>query len=77
MSVEREMITLQRTCRICKKEFEIKVWNTDFFKYRQGALIQDAFPYLTPSQRELLISGLCADCWNDMFPPEEYEDEVM
>jgi len=42
------------------------------FRWRQGAFVQIAFPNLTADEREaLFVSGICADCWNDMFPPED------
>ena len=27
-------------------------------KYHSGAMVQDAFPYLTPTEREVLIAGM-------------------
>jgi len=39
------------------KEQSVTVKAPDLFKYRQGAYIQDAFPYLSPAQREFLLSG--------------------
>ena len=36
-----------------------------YTEYR--ALMQNAFPFLTSDERELLISGTCPKCWNDMF----------
>lgn len=33
-------------------------------------MIEDAFPHLTASERELLISQTCDDCWNRMFRDE-------
>ena len=42
----------------------------DLDVYEDGALIQDAFPYLTLEQRELIITGLTEDMWNDMFGDE-------
>ena len=40
-----------------------------------GKLIQDAFPYLTDGQRELMISNTCDTCWNKFFPNVEEDDE--
>lgn len=40
-----------------------------------GEFIQDAFPMLTADEREWLMSGYCPRCWDEMFPPEEDEDE--
>ena len=34
--------------------------------WRDGKLIQDAFPYLTPAERELLITGMLPEDWENM-----------
>jgi hypothetical protein len=41
----------------------------EFWKYQP--LMQDQFPYLTPEQREFLISGTTPEEWEILFPPEE------
>ena len=33
--------------------------------------IQDAFPELSPAQRELLITGTHEKCWDDLFGKED------
>ena len=48
----------------------------DLDAFEDGALIQDAFPYLTLEQRELILTGITEDMWNDMFgEDEEWEME--
>lgn len=37
-------------------------------KARQGDLMQDAFPFLTPPDREFLISGIPPLQWAELFP---------
>jgi hypothetical protein len=32
-----------------------------------GTLVQDAFPQLTPSEREFIVTGILDSEWNDMF----------
>ena len=39
------------------EDYSVKVKGEDVFNYRRGALIQDAFPYLSPKQREFLKTG--------------------
>lgn len=34
---------------------------------RQGEHVQDVFPYLSPDQREFLISGTTAQEWEELF----------
>ena len=55
----------------CGEQQEITVNGPDLFKFRQGALIQEAFPYLSADAREFLISGVCGKCWDKMFPEED------
>lgn len=57
----------------CGKKFELDVATKDLVAWRNGTLIQNAMPYLTPDQRELLITNTCGECWNKMFPPEPEE----
>lgn len=39
-------------------------------KYRRGGLIQDVFPTLTKDQREFVKTGLTAEDWKVLYPPE-------
>jgi hypothetical protein len=39
--------------------------------YNNGALMQNAFPFLSPDEREFLISGTTAEEWEAMFGEEE------
>ena len=41
--------------------------------YAAGAYIQDAYPFLTPDQREFLMTGLRPDQWDELFAEEEDE----
>jgi hypothetical protein len=56
------------TCEHCKDEYVIVVKAKDKKAWDEGEYIQDAFPYLTAGQRELLISQTCDDCFDKMFP---------
>jgi len=49
------------------KQHKVTVKAPDLFRYRQGELIQNAFPYLSIKDREFLISGM----W---LEPEEEEE---
>lgn len=39
-------------------------------RHSTGEYIQDIVPNLTPSQREFLMTGICDDIWNRVFPKE-------
>lgn len=63
-------------CRRCNEVTELKVDFEGFTKWQQGELIQNALPELDVDQRELLISGTCPTCWDEMFPSDE-EQELL
>lgn len=54
-------------CRVCHTEHTISAPIADIKRWRQGELIQNAMPYLSAHTRELLISGICGDCFNKLF----------
>ena len=62
-------------CKFCNKEVVITVDEEDIKKYENGALIQDAFPYLTPDEREIMISGMCGDCWQKYMESFDKEED--
>lgn len=61
------MINLIVTCPFCGAESVISVFEDDYLAWEQGALVQDAFPYLSADDREMLISGICPTCWEKTF----------
>jgi hypothetical protein len=62
-------------CKHCGEEHKLSVNALDLFKWQQGALIQEVLSYLTPDERELLISQTCKKCWDKMF--EEEDDHLF
>lgn len=65
----------QVQCLTCHEIYVFDVGPEDFEKWRTGQIkyVQDAFPYLTPDQREMLISRTCGPCFDRMFPEDEEE----
>jgi len=51
------------TCPLCHGDAELIVQTAGFKAYAKGAKIQTAFPELDADQRELLMTGTCAACW--------------
>ena len=47
----------------------------DYAAWQNGQLIQNAMPYLSPDEREFLMTGITKEEWNTMFPPEAANDE--
>ena len=67
--------TVITCCPFCGKAHEIAVNEMDYLDWQDGKLAQDAFPYLSASDREMLISGIDEECWNGMFGTGEEEEE--
>lgn len=62
------MAVIKKNCIECHGLVAIQVEENDYLDWRFGKkFIQDAFPYLSPEKREMLISGMCAACFNKMF----------
>lgn len=53
-------------CRFCLKLLDLPVTEEQLAKWKSGVLIQNAIPDLSPEMRELLISGLCGECFNEI-----------
>ena len=47
-----------------KNEMLLPVTNEQIERWEGGALIQDVFRHLTPSEREFLISGVTPEEWD-------------
>jgi len=67
MSSGARILQLARTCVLCHVCYYIDVRAAGYEAWQHGALIQDALPELEPDDRELLISGVCGDCFDGMF----------
>ncbi len=57
------------TCVSCGLDYNIMAERADLEAWLSGEqYIQDALHYLTPSERELLISQTCDTCWKALYP---------
>ena len=55
------------------RSLEIPCTEEQMAAYKNGALIQVAFPNLTADQREFILTGITKDEWNTLF---EESDEL-
>jgi hypothetical protein len=61
------MHTIDTFCPICGEHEAIQVPASAYMDWQMGSLIQHAMPMLTATQREQVITGICAVCWEDSF----------
>lgn len=62
-------------CPFCGKTTELAVDCNALSDYRCGAvLVQEAFPTLTTTERELIKTGMCPECQNSVFDTSDGVD---
>jgi len=55
-------------CVQCRKPQTIKVKDDDIERFKTGnGHIQAIFPYLLPAEREMFLSRICGNCWEELF----------
>lgn len=64
-------MTIVTECPLCGQQHAIEVSDMGLIAYNRGALIQDAFPDLTKEEREMLMTGICPECWIELFEDKE------
>ena len=64
-------------CPFCGHANEVEVNEMDYLDWQDGELAQVAFPYLSADEREMLISGICPTCWDEMFGSDEESDHPI
>lgn len=67
-------ITMTGNCHNCNTKFSITVPHDDYLKWQTGTVIQEAFPYMSVDDRELLISQQCDKCWKRIYQTEGWDE---
>lgn len=52
-------------------EMELDITPIQYLKWENGMLAQDAFPNLTPDEREFILTGLLPGEWEELLGEEE------
>lgn len=64
------------TCITCVKNYAIIYNREDMVDWLSGkSYIQDCLPYLSNGERELLISGICGECFDKIFSQDDVDSE--
>lgn len=63
--------TFTGPCKVTGKPYSVTVKAARLYKYRQGSLIQRAFPTLSADDREFLISGYSPEGWRQVFGSDD------
>lgn len=65
---------LSITCSRCRIGTVVRFYHRDLKNWVRGELIQNAFPYLSVDDRELMISQTCPQCYAEIT--YNYEDDI-
>ena len=63
------------TCPFCGKTHYVIVDAADWINYTEGVLAQNAFPDLSATEREQIISHLCPECQDKIFNTDDDDVE--
>jgi hypothetical protein len=76
---EQASFSITKHCSWCDNWIVIEMSSKQHEAYvERTAYVQDIFPHITKEDREMLISGTHAKCWNEMFLEidEDEEEEI-
>lgn len=62
-----DAILVGNFCPFCGEYHEVTVSKADYASWMGGELIQNAMPYLSADEREIIKTGICPSCWTSMF----------
>jgi hypothetical protein len=66
-----EKINIPTTCPQCNKITNVEMTIDQHYKWVNNiGHIQHIFPEKSMDERELLISGICGECWKNIFGNE-------
>ena len=69
------MMTFEGRCPFCGKKTEIQIEEAQYFNWLSGAMVQDAFPTLSATDREVLLTGMCPKCQDSIFDSGDDEGD--
>lgn len=74
-TINKNVASKHKLCTVTGEEYIVTVPFDKFLLWRAGALAQDAFPDLTPDEREFMISGVTPAEWDEMqLDPDDADD---
>jgi len=65
MRIERQSVLTGKT-----HVMDLPITMHQYLSWREGMLIQDAMPHLSPEQREFLMTGIIPEEWDAEFHEE-------
>ena len=68
MSLSLDLVAVEvGPCIVCQQKTLFNIPREVAEKINEGYSVQESWPYSTPDDREMLISGTHPACWEEMF----------
>ena len=62
-------------CRVCGETSKMEIPEDGYLAWADGeAYVEDAFPSLNESERELLITGTHPECWEVLTMVDDFDE---
>lgn len=71
-----ETIEIFTRCPECREYTTHTVQKIRYNAWKDGMLVQRAFPDMPAEEREQLITGICPACWDKMFKDIDEDDDI-
>lgn len=71
INLENNKTMVETSCPCCGKRQSFIAPTDGLEKWSNGMCIQDAMPSVSPADRELLITGICDDCFNSFIDEDD------
>jgi len=68
-----EKTSIEIICRECGNQTSLTLSTSAINRWIDGEYVQNVFSDLDAATRELLVSGTCGTCWDEMWGLEEDE----
>lgn len=69
--LKQDEFEIETTCVICKVAKVVVVPKEGYKAWIHGTSIQKAMPTVSTEDRELLISNICGNCFDNLFSDHE------
>jgi hypothetical protein len=61
---------MEFTCKVCGTTHDLPITEAQMLRWKSGSLAHRVFHFLDKDQRELIISGTCGPCFDNLFMDE-------
>jgi hypothetical protein len=69
--IENAQAKISLNCVSCQTPHNLTVPAQNYMDWRNGTYIQNALSMLNKDDREMLVSGICPECWDAMFGDDD------